>query len=191
MILIENVLVDPVLLQKNTFFCCDVLVCKGACCVAGDAGAPLEMEEIIFIQDHLDDIKPFMQSQIAEYINTENFFDYDADGNLVTALHNGKECVFAYFHENIAYCAIESAFMLRKISFRKPISCFLYPIRVETNGYFKKIIYHRWDICRCAIKKGQQSGCHILHFLKEALQQKFGKKWYILLYQKFREQQDK
>jgi len=159
-------------------FCCDLRKCKGACCVAGDAGAPLEAEEIELIQDHLEVIRPFMQPQAAEIVTCDNLFDYDQDGNLVTALLDHRECVFTNFEMGIAYCAIEKAFQKKNISIRKPISCFLYPIRVVKEGQFRKLIYHQWDICDSAVEHGQNNNIRLADFLRVPLKEKFGKEWY-------------
>ena len=112
---------------KSTFFCCDMPSCKGACCVEGDAGAPLDEEEISLLEDYIDDIKPFMVQEGIDEVEMLGVFDYDAGGNFVTPLIHGKECAFVYFEDGIARCAVEKAFQEKKIPFAKPISCHLYP----------------------------------------------------------------
>lgn len=184
MIIVNNVLVDPLLLKKDTYFTCNLKLCKGACCVFGDAGAPLELNEIDIIKEYLDEIKPFMQKKLAKLITAENFFEIDPTGDFVTALNNNKECVFVFFENQVAYCAIERSFLFKKIPFRKPLSCHLYPIRVEKNNYFKKIYYHCWDICNRSQTIGNQNKFHILDFLKDALIRGFGKSWYSILYKR-------
>lgn len=178
--IIDDVLVPAELHKVN--FCCDLRKCKGACCVAGDAGAPIEAEEIELIQEYLEAIKSFMQPKAAEIINCDNLFDYDQDGNFVTALLNHKECVFTNFEAGIAYCAIEKAYQKRKIAIRKPISCFLYPIRVVKEGVFRKLVYHHWDICHSALEYGNNNKIRLVDFLQVPLREKFGKEWYKLFY---------
>lgn len=180
MLIIENVLI-PVEFKKELFFCCDLSKCKGACCVSGDAGAPLESWEIDPIQDNLSIIKSFMQPHIAESIDENSIFDFDENGNFVTSLYFENECVFTNFENGIAYCAIERAYEQKLISFRKPISCFLYPIRIENKPNFQKITYHRWNICKHARVCGQDKKVKLLDFLKNPLIEKFGARWYDLL----------
>lgn len=182
MIIIDDVLV-PVEFKKNLHFCCDLKKCKGACCVAGDAGAPLEDWEVDKIQESLQKVKPFMQKEIADNIDENSVFDFDMDGNLVTSLHNSKECVFTFFEQGIAYCAIEKAYNLKLIDFRKPISCYLYPIRVEKTSNFRKISYHRWDICQFAIEYGNNNKIKLVDFIKNPLKEKFGRDWLKLFYE--------
>ena len=175
--IIGDVLVPAEFKRDNLYFCCDLTKCKGICCVAGDAGAPLDPHEIDQIQDALPMIKPYMQKEAAETITEENLFDYDFDGHLVTSLFNDRECVFTNFTNGIAFCAIEKAFLAKKIKFRKPISCFLYPIRVIDKGTLKQIMYQRWDICQPGVECGHKEKIKLVDFLSVPLQEKFGKEW--------------
>ncbi len=179
--IIQDVII-PTELTNDLYFCCDLKKCKGACCVAGDAGAPLLPEEIGFIIEDLEVIKEFMQPEAAQIISPENIYDYDQDGNLVTALLHDQECIFTCFEAGIAYCAMEKAYKNKRISFRKPISCFLYPIRISSEGAFKKINYHRWDICQPAVEYGNNHKIKLLDFLSIPLKEQFGKEWYKLLH---------
>ena len=135
MIILDNVVVTDEFL--NAQFCCCLPRCKGWCCVAGDAGAPLEASEIEQIEDNLEAIKPYMRPEGIKVIEDNDVYDYDETGELVTPLVNGEECAFVYFHENgTALCAIEKAYLEGKCDFWKPISCHLYPIRlVEKDGF--------------------------------------------------------
>lgn len=181
MIIVGDVLV-PEDLKSKQYFCCNLQKCKGACCVLGDAGAPLEPEEIEEIQNALPKIRPFMQKVAAEAINEDNLFDYDHEGNLVTALIHDKECVFAFFEGGIAFCAIEKAFLQKQITFRKPISCHLYPIRITKDGAFKKLTYHKWDICHDAVELGRNQKILLIDYIREPLKRKFGREWMIMLH---------
>jgi hypothetical protein len=181
MLIVQNVIV-PQEFQNDLYFCCDLAKCKGACCIAGDAGAPLKLSEINSLIEHLNLIRPFMQKQAAEIISPENLFDYDQEGNPVTALLNNRECVFTNFKAGIAYCSIEKAFSLKQIPIRKPVSCFLYPIRVQKEGAFEKIIYHRWDICRPAVEYGTNRKITLVDFLQKPLKENFGREWYSLFH---------
>lgn len=181
MIIIEDVII-PEEFRGDLYFCCDLTRCKGACCVAGDAGAPLEKEETDALIEYLDFIRPYMQKEAAELITRENLFDFDHEGNMVTALLNDRECIFANFESGVAVCAIEKAYNAKKIPIRKPVSCFLYPIRVSKEGSFRKINYHRWDICIPAVEKGLSKKVKLIDFLRVPLKEKFGRDWYTLLY---------
>lgn len=161
----------------NQYFTCDISCCKGACCVVGDAGAPLEEEEISVLEDCLEKIKPFMSEKSIEVVAKIGVFDYDMEGVLVTPLVNDSECIFVYFEENAAKCAIEKAYLEGKIGFQKPISCHLYPIRVTKNDYFEVLNYHKWDICKAARKRGKILNISLLDYLKEPLIRKYGNEW--------------
>ncbi len=177
--IIQDVIVSKELMQ-SLYFCCNLQKCRGICCVAGDAGAPLEFDEIEQIQANLEQIKPFMQEKAANIITENTVFDYDQEASLVTALFDNRECVFTNFENNIAYCSIERAYNLGLINFRKPISCFLYPIRVTKDGSFKKIEFHKWNICQSAHVYGKSTGVELVDFLKTPLIEYFGEEWYKL-----------
>jgi hypothetical protein len=176
MILIDDTIISDDLIEVK--FCCDLAACKGACCVKGDAGAPLEEEEISIIEDYIDHIKPYMVEKGREVVEANGIFDYDADGNFVTPLVNDRECAFVYFKNNIAYCAIEKAWSEKKIDFQKPISCHLYPVRLNRINDLTAVNYHHWSICNPAIKKGRDIGLPLYKFLKDPLIRKFGEEWF-------------
>jgi hypothetical protein len=176
MIFIDNTLISDDL--KSVYFCCDLQQCKGACCVEGDAGAPLEDEEVSLLEDHIDDIKPFMVTGGIKEVERTGVFDYDAAANLVTPLVNGRECAFAYLETGIARCAIEKAFEEKKITFQKPISCHLYPVRLSPLKENEAVNYHKWHICSKAIEKGEKEKIPLYRFLESALTRKFGPSWF-------------
>jgi hypothetical protein len=164
---------------QHLCFACDIMKCKGACCVEGDAGAPLTEEEINELEDGIDKLLPYMVEAGREVVSRSGVFDWDMDGNYVTPLVNDRECAFVYFTEDgIALCAIEKAWEEGKISLQKPESCHLYPLRLTSleNG-MTKIVYHRWHICEDALKNGAEKGILLHTFLKPALVRKFGQKW--------------
>lgn len=163
---------------KTTFFSCDLEQCKGACCVEGDAGAPLDEEEIALLEDFIDNIKPFMVPDGIREIGELGVFDYDADGKLVTPLVNGKECVYVFFEQGIARCAIEKASQEKKIPFPKPISCHLYPVRIKATLVNDLLNYHKWPICRKALEKGYKEKIPLYLFLEGALIRKYGRNWF-------------
>ncbi|MBN1199124.1 MAG: DUF3109 family protein [Bacteroidales bacterium] len=163
---------------KELFFCCDMEQCKGACCVEGDAGAPLEEEEISLLDDYLDEIKPFMTPAGIEEIERIGIFDYDAEGRFVTPLIEGMECAYIFFEEGLARCAIEKAYQENKIPFPKPLSCHLYPVRISSIGNEEAVNYHKWYICQPAVENGHRNKIRLYQFLKEALIRKYGEVWY-------------
>jgi hypothetical protein len=159
-------------------FCCHLERCRGACCVAGDAGAPLEEEEISILEDELENIKSFMTEQGIRTVEEIGVFDYDILGKFVTPLVNDGECAFANLDNGIAYCAIERAFYAGKTKFLKPLSCHLYPVRITKYESFEAVNYQKWNICKPALKLGNKEGIPLYKFLKEALVRKYGEKWY-------------
>jgi hypothetical protein len=172
---------DKVLISddiRDVYFCCNLKQCKGACCVEGDAGAPLEEEEISFLEDYIDSIKPFMVEKGINEVEVTGVFDYDADGKFVTPLVNGNECSFVYLEEGIARCAIEKAFSAKMIPFPKPLSCHLYPIRVSQVGNQDALNYHKWRICNKALINGMNLKTPLYRFLEEPLIRKYGRTWY-------------
>ncbi len=177
MIEIGNVIVTLDLFK--TFFLCDLSHCKGICCVEGDAGAPVAKEEVESLKNVLpvvwDDLAPEAQN----LINKQGVIYTDEDGDLVTSIVKGKDCVFTcYEADGTCSCSIEKAYRKDKTSFYKPISCHLYPIRIHSSGAYEFINYHRWDVCSGALKKGEQERVLLYQFLKEPLIRKYGEDWY-------------
>jgi len=176
MIIIDNTSISDDLYLVR--FCCNLIRCQGACCVAGDAGAPLEEEEISVIEDELEHIKPYMTERGIKTVEEHGVFDYDIHGKFVTPLVNDGECAFTNFSEGIAYCAIEKGFFKGKTKFRKPVSCHLYPVRITNYEKFDAVNYQKWNICKPALKLGNREGIPLYKFLKEALVRKYGIDWY-------------
>lgn len=160
-------------------FLCDLSVCKGECCVEGDAGAPLEDDEVRIIEDILPQVWDDLSPQAQEVIKKQGVAYKDGDGDMVTSIVNGKDCVFTYYDETgICKCAIEKAYRENRVDFYKPISCHLYPIRLESYKNFTAVNYHRWSVCKAAVLLGKKEGLKIYQFLKEPLIRRFGEDWY-------------
>ena len=177
MILVGNSVVSDDI--KDTMFACDLSKCKGACCVDGDAGAPLLKEEIEIIEKHLPKINKYLLDAAKSVIDKQGFYEYDFEGELCTKIYNNnRECVFVIYEDGIASCAIEKAYHKGAIDFIKPISCHLYPIRVKDYGDFKALNYHRWSVCDSALIRGRHEGIPMYKFLKEPLIRSFGQEWY-------------
>ncbi|MBQ2703269.1 MAG: DUF3109 family protein, partial [Alistipes sp.] len=148
MIDIEGKIVSTDLLTEC--FCCNIAQCKGACCIEGDAGAPLEIDEVDILEEEYENYKPYMTPEGIRAVEEQGFMVVDTDGDYTTPLINGGECAFTCYDENgVALCAIDKAYREGKCSFQKPISCHLYPIRVVNfrNGG-EGLNYHRWHICK-------------------------------------------
>lgn len=172
------------------YFCCDYEKCKGICCVEGDAGAPVTMDEIAAIEDLLDDVWSDLSASAQSVIDRQGVAYADKDGELVTSIVRGKDCVFTCYDGDNCLCALEkvarakaaadnSEFSILNSQFVKPISCSLYPIREKNfgNGLIG-LNYNRWDVCRDAVIKGKQLQLPVYKFLKEPLIRRFGQAWY-------------
>lgn len=177
MIQIKDTLISEDIFE--TCFVCDLGKCKGMCCVEGDAGAPLTHEEYEAIKDVLPKIWDDLSLKARELIEKQGIAYIDDDGELVTSIIKGRECVFTYFDaDGVCRCAIDNAFREGKISVQKPISCHLYPIRLHKYDEFTALNYDRWSVCRPALRLGKKTGIKLYQFLKEPLIRKFGEEWY-------------
>jgi hypothetical protein len=185
MIAIGNTLVSEDILEKK--FVCDLNACKGECCIAGVSGAPLEQEEVEILEKILPAVRPYMSKGGIKAVEKLGVFVLDEDRELTTPLVNGAECAFVYMENKIAKCAIEKAYYEGKVSFKKPISCHLYPIRVTHKNGIDQVDYHQWSVCKPACSCGNKLNVRVSRFLKEPLVRKFGEGWYNTLesYSKF------
>ena len=165
------------LLEKD--FVCNISKCKGICCVAGEAGAPLEKEEVQILEGIYPTLKPYLRQEGIEAIEVQGTSVVSDFGELETPLVNGSECVYVVFDENkTAHCGIEQAYNDGKVNWKKPISCHLYPVRVKDYSEFAAVNYHSWDICNDACTLGKELKVPVYEFVKEALVRKFGEDWY-------------
>jgi len=163
----------------NEKFVCDLEKCRGACCVKGDAGAPLLEEELSVLENIYPVIRPYLRPEAADAIDLQGTHVSDPDDDEpVTPLLNEKECVYAVFEGGIARCAIEKAWSDGKISFRKPVSCHLYPIRVKEYKSFTAVNYDRWPICKPAIPNGKKLNIPVFVFCRESVIRRFGRTFY-------------
>lgn len=174
-------IVDDCIISDNLVevcFCCDIDKCKGACCVEGDCGAPLDKNEIPVLEKIYPIVKEYMTPEGVAVIEKDGVSSIDVDGLPCTPLVDNCQCAYAIVEDGITLCAIEKAFINGEIDYPKPISCHLYPVRIEDFGEFKAVNYHEWDICRCAVAKGKSSGVPLYKYLKEPLIRRFGEEWY-------------
>lgn len=184
---IGNVLVSPDIFTEK--FCCDLSKCKGECCIEGDAGAPVTLDETMAIENVLDDVWNDLSASAQSVIDKQGVAYTDVEGDLVTSIVEGRDCVFTRYDditdgegnvvENCCLCALECAFRNGKTKFVKPISCALYPIRVKDFGHgLCGINYNRWKVCKPAVEKGRELNLPVYKFLKDPLIRRFGKEWY-------------
>jgi len=190
MIQLGKTIISEDIIEKD--FVCNLAACKGACCVDGDAGAPLEEEELKILMDIYPKVKPFLRKEGIEAIEEQGLFT-TSDGEYETTLIDGKDCAYVIFDEkNTAMCGIEEAYNQGEISWKKPLSCHLYPIRVQDYSEFSAVNYHKWEICDDACSLGKELQVPVYKFVKQALVRKFGENWYAELekvaeeYQKFK-----
>ncbi|MBR1485525.1 MAG: DUF3109 family protein [Prevotella sp.] len=185
---IGDILISSDILTEQ--FCCDLSACKGACCIESDAGAPVTMDEIGEIEDSLDDAWADLSARAQAVIDQQGVAYTDQEGDLVTSIVGGKDCVFTYYDDisdqatgqpisGCCLCALEKAFRSGRSRFCKPISCALYPIREKrfSDGTVA-LNYHQWDVCRPARDLGRKLQLPVYRFLKEPLTRRFGQEWY-------------
>ncbi|SDX65591.1 DUF3109 family protein [Hymenobacter psychrophilus] len=164
---------------RDNFFVCNLEACKGACCVEGDLGAPLEPEELDILNQEYENIKPFLTDAGRAAIEQQGRYIKDWEGDFSTTTINDRECAYALYDERgILKCGIEQAYLAGATSFKKPISCHLYPIRITKYDGFEALNYDRWTICSPACSFGASLGVRIYQFLKEPLIRKYGEGWY-------------
>ena len=175
---IGDILVSSEVLTE--YFCCDYDTCRGACCIIGDSGAPLQEQETELLERHYPQYEALMSVEGRQKVEETGFFEIDSDGDLVTPLlHGSEECAYTRFEGENCFCAIERAHCAGRCAFVKPISCRLYPIRASIlrNG-LTALNLHRWEICRCAFEKGRKEGVPVYKFLREPLIDAYGASFY-------------
>lgn len=183
MIAIENVLVSDDVVEAK--FVCDLHKCKGGCCEDGDAGAPLEKEEKKIIDDHFEDIKPFLTKEGLREIEKQGRYLYDREFGWVTPTINGRICAYGHRDkQGIIKCGIEAAYYAGKLEWKKPISCHLYPIRISRSKTYTNVNYEPRDVlCQPGCALGKKLKMPVYQFLKEAIERKFGTEFYETLHQ--------
>lgn len=177
MIKIGDVLVSDDIREKE--FVCNLEKCKGACCVEGDFGAPLEDDELQTLRDIYPQVKPYLTEKGIKSIERQGTHVLDDDGDFSTPTIGGKECAYSIYDEKgVLKCGIEQAYYDGKITWKKPISCHLYPIRITKKKNFEAVNYHKWSICSPACSLGKELQVPLYKFLKDALVRKYGQEWY-------------
>ncbi|MGF1565551.1 MAG: DUF3109 family protein [Flavobacteriales bacterium] len=177
MIIIGKTLVSDELFSEQ--FTCDLAACKGACCVEGSSGAPLEDEELQILEDIYDEVRPYLRPEGIAAIEQQGFFIVDQDGDFTTPLVDDAECAYVVFDDSgTAKCGIEQAYRDGKVNWAKPISCHLYPIRIKELKDFDALNYHKWHICEPACACGARFKMPVFRFCKSSLIRKYGEAYY-------------
>ena len=177
---IGKTIVSEEIVQKD--FLCNLSACKGACCIAGDAGAPLEEKETEILKEIYPLVKPFLRKKGIEAIEQQGTSVIGEDGEFETPLVDGADCAYVTFdNRGTALCGIEEAYNQGEIKWKKPVSCHLYPVRVQDYSEFAAVNYHQWEICDDACTLGKELQVPVYKFVKEALIRKFGEDWFMEL----------
>ncbi len=181
MIQIEDKLISEEVFSEE--FVCNLSKCKGACCVEGDIGAPLDKAEAKILEDIYDKVKPYLTEEGIKAIEQKGKWEIDpADNEYVTPMVEDRECAYVTFDENgITKCGIEKAYEDGAVDWQKPISCHLYPIRVSEYSTFTALNYHRWPICNDACTLGKELQVPVYKFLKTPIIRKYGEEFYTTL----------
>lgn len=173
-------IISEAILEQD--FVCNLSACKGACCIDGDAGAPLDKDEAAILDDIYPKVKPFLRTEGIAAIEAQGTYITTEEGELETPLINNADCAYVTFNEQgIALCGIEEAYNKGVITWKKPVSCHLYPIRIKDYTEFSAVNYHKWHICDDACSLGKELQVPVYKFVKEALIRKFGENWYLEL----------
>lgn len=181
MFAVDHILVSDELLDAP--FACNLGACLGGCCVQGDAGAPLEPEERAELERVFPKVKKYLRPEALRVIEEEGLWEETQPGRYATTCVGKAECVFVTYEGPIAKCAIQKAYFEGRVDFPKPVSCHLYPIRIQHFGDFDTLNYEQIPLCNPARKQGCRSGMQVVDYLREPLVRKYGKAWY----EKFRE----
>ncbi len=177
MIIIDRAIVSDDI--KENFFVCNLTKCKGACCVEGDLGAPLEESELEILEKIYPQVKPYLSAEGQAVIEKEGTWVKDWEDDFSTPTIGDRECAYAIYDEKgVLKCGIEQAYRDGKIDYIKPVSCHLYPIRINKYEEFDALNYDRWSICSDACTLGNELKVPIYKFLKEPLTRKYGQDWY-------------
>lgn len=177
MLQIQNALVSLDLAEE--FFVCDLAKCLGQCCIEGDAGAPITEDEKKKLEEVLPVVWDDLLPAAREVIERQGVAYTDEEGDLVTSIVDGRDCVFTtYAPGGMCLCAVEKAFREGKCDWRKPMSCYLYPLRLTEYPDFTAVNYHRWIICKCARTLGRKEGVRLYEFMRGPLTERFGAEWY-------------
>lgn len=174
MLIVDNCIISEDIADRH--FCCNLALCQGQCCVEGDCGAPVDENEIPIMKAIYPKVRPYMTTKGREVVEAQGVVVDDNAGEPCTPLVDNRECAYTVWENGCALCAIEQAFRDGVIDFKKPISCHLYPLRLDCYDDFIAINYHQWDVCHGATSN--TNGIPLYKYLKEPLIRRFGEQWY-------------
>lgn len=184
MFAVDNILISDELLDAP--FSCNLGACLGGCCVQGDAGAPLEPDERADLERVFPRVRKYLRPEALRVIEEDGLWEETHPGHYATTCVDNAECVFVTYEGRVAKCAIQKAYAEGRVDFPKPISCHLYPIRIQRVGEFDTLNYDQIPLCNPARKQGCRSGIQVADYLREPLVRKYGEAWY----EKFRKTVD-
>jgi hypothetical protein len=181
MIAIDNKLISDLVIEEQ--FVCDLNKCKGGCCEDGDAGAPLEVKELEELIAHYEVIKPYLTKEGIKEIEKNGKYRYDVEYGWVTPTIEGGICAYGYKDaQGIIKCGVEQAYNDGKLQWKKPVSCHLFPIRIQKSKQDPDLEYvnyePRQDLCKAACKLGKQLKVPVYVFLKDSIIRKYGEEFY-------------
>jgi hypothetical protein len=176
MLRIDDTIFSFDILEKQ--FKCDLPRCLGNCCRYGDSGAPLSDDEVDILEKIWPEVKPYLRPEGVDVIENEGTSILDFENDNVTPLIGKEECAYALLRENIFMCGIEKAYSEGKISFRKPLSCHLFPARIKKYSGFMAVNYQELSICHHAVESGRKEGVYVYEFLKIPLIRALGEETY-------------
>lgn len=172
MIAIDNVLISDEIIEKK--FVCDLSRCRGGCCVDGDAGAPLKQEETRDLEEVYETVKPYLSPDAIKEIEKQGKYVFDEKNGYTTPTIEGGICVYGIEEDGIVKCGIERAYNEHKTNFKKPVSCHLFPIRIQEYDGYEALNYEpREKLCKPACTLGEKLQIPVYRFLKEAIIRKY------------------
>lgn len=181
MLVIDDILIGDAVVQEQ--FVCNLTACKGACCVEGESGAPLEPEELAILERIYPEVKPYLTEEGRQVIEKKGF-SVGAKGALKTPLVRNGGCAYLRYEDGVAQCGIQKAYREGKVDFEKPVSCHLYPIRItKSRSGMTHVNYEEWDICSAACTLGKSLKVPVYQFVKAALVRRFGAEFYETLHE--------
>ena len=176
MFVVDDILISDDVLEAP--FLCNLGACKGGCCVQGESGAPLDADELPKLEESFPAVKKYLRPKALETIEKKGLWEKDGRNSYGTTCVDDAECVFVTYEGEVAKCAFHIAYQKGEVTFPKPISCHLFPIRVSHNGEHEVLNYEQIKICQPAVKMGRKKNVMLPNFLEEPLVRKYGKKWY-------------
>ena len=176
MFLVGDVLVSDDVLDAP--FACNLSACKGGCCIQGESGAPLELDELSAVEESFPKVEKYLRPEALEVIASEGLWEKEGRNSYGTTCVDDAECVFVTYERDVAKCSFQIAYQKGEIDFPKPISCHLFPVRISHNGEHEVLNYERIEICSPAIKFGRKNDMTLPAFLSEPLVRKYGQEWY-------------